>query len=140
MRIFVLVGAACAAAGLLGCVSDGYSELGLVDVSGVVKLDGQPLSGAQVAFEDEEKRVSTGVTDASGRYALMYDSQTPGTPPGKKIVRITTAATDAEGGGAAEGAATAKEIIPSRYNSKSELKADVSASNRTFDFDLQSKP
>ena len=124
-----------------GCgQSDGYAELGLVEVTGNVTLDGQPLPGAQVAFEGEDKRVATGTTDASGKFVLMYDSQTPGALPGPKTVRITTAAAEVEGGGAAEGAVVAAEKIPARYNTKSELKADVSASSKSFNFDLKTAP
>lgn len=118
---------------------DGYAELGLVEVSGTVTLDGNPLANAKVNFEGDDKRTATGTTDAAGKYALMYDSQTRGTTPGPKIVRITTVEVG-EGGGAAEGAAVAKEILPARFNQKSELKADVSASNKTLNFELKSAP
>ncbi|HEY2412610.1 MAG TPA: carboxypeptidase regulatory-like domain-containing protein [Pirellulaceae bacterium] len=124
---------------LPGCGKSGYAELGLVDVSGAVTLDNKPLAGAKVAFEGDDKRSAIGTTDSSGKYALMYDSQTRGTTPGAKIVRITTAEVG-EGGGAAEGAVVAKESLPARYNQKSELKADVSAANKTFNFDLKSAP
>jgi hypothetical protein len=123
-----------------GCTKDGYAELGLVPVTGTVTLDSQPLSGAKVVFESLDKRTSIGVTDAAGRYKLMYDSEKAGVTPGPKIVRITRGDTEVEGGGAAEGAAAAAEPIPARYNRKSELKADVSAGARTFDFALKSAP
>src|SRR5262245_9387579 len=110
-----------------GCAKDGYSELGLVTVTGKITLDGQPLSDAKVTFESDDKRQAIGTTDASGNYQLMYDSQTPGAMPGPKTVRITTANLDVEGGGAGEGAAAVKEKVPARYNTNSELKADVSA-------------
>jgi hypothetical protein len=138
----VFLSAALAVQALLflpGCGKSGYSELGLVDVSGTVTLDGKPLPGAKVAFESEDKRSAMGTTDSSGRYILMYDSQTRGTTPGAKIVRITTVEVG-EGGGAAEGAAVAKETLPARYNRQSELKADVSPANKTFNFELKSAP
>jgi hypothetical protein len=124
---------------LPGCGKSGYSELGLVDVTGTVTLDNKPLAGAKIAFEGDDKRSAMGTTDSSGHYTLMYDSQTRGTTPGAKIVRITTVELG-EGGGAAEGAPVAKESLPARYNRQSELKADVSASNKTFNFDLKSAP
>jgi hypothetical protein len=126
---------------LAGCQPDGYAELGLVAVAGKVTLDGQPLANANVIFESADKRTSSGVTDSAGSYSLKYDSETPGVTPGPKTVRITTANVGAEGGGAAEGAApTGQERIPAKYNRQSELKADVSASNKTFNFDLKSIP
>jgi hypothetical protein len=124
----------------LGCSQhDGYTELGLVDVSGTVTLDNKPLAGAKIAFEGDDKRSAMGTTDSAGHYTLMYDSQTRGTTPGAKVVRITTVEVG-EGGGGAEGSSVAKESIPPRYNQKSELKADVSATNKTFNFDLKSAP
>ena len=125
---------------LCSCTRDGYSELGLVPVSGTVTLDGKPLAGAKVSFESEDKRSAIGVTDATGKYSLMYDSETAGVTPGPKVVRITTADAEVEGGGAAEGAAAARENVPARFNQQSELKADVTSAKKTFDFALKSGP
>jgi hypothetical protein len=122
---------------IAGCARDSYEELGLVEVIGRVTLDGQPLPGAKVVFEGDDKRTAIGVTDSGGQYRLMYDSQTPGVVPGPKTVRITLADSDVEGGGASEGAPAKAESIPPRYNRQSELRADVSPSNRTFNFDLK---
>ena len=125
----------------LGCGKpSGYAELGLVEVTGTVTLDGKPLPQVKVSFESDDKRVATGVTDSAGHYVLMYDSETRGATPGPKIVRITTNDGEVEGGGAAEGATARKENLPARYNTASELKADVSASKKVFDFDLKSTP
>src|SRR6478735_5999797 len=126
---------------LVGCgAKDGYAELGLVEVTGTVTLDGKPLPQAKVTFETEDKRLATGITDAAGHYALMYDSETRGCLPGPKTVRITMGASDVEGGGAAEGSTAGKQSLPARFNTKSELKADVSASQKTINFDLKSAP
>jgi len=138
MRSGLLVGTALLFLACGGCAKDGYSELGLVEVGGTVTLDGKPLPGVKLVFEGDDKRQAEGITDQSGRYVLMYDSQTRGVFPGTKTVRITTADTNVEGGGAGEGAAVSKESIPSKYNKQSELKADVSSANRTFNFDLKS--
>jgi hypothetical protein len=128
------------AAAALGCTKDGYSELGLVPVAGKITLDGKPLANAKVVFEGDDTRSAIGTTDASGQYKVMYDSQTAGATPGAKIVRITTADVGEEGGGASEGATVAKESVPARYNVQSELKADVSAGKKTYDFELKSSP
>jgi hypothetical protein len=144
MLRFVLAGAVLLAAVFCGCGRDGYAELGLVDVQGTVTLDGQPLPGAKVSFEGPDKRAAIGVTDESGKYRLMYDSQTPGATPGPKTVRITTGDVDVEGGGAGEGAAPVKEKLPARYNRSSELKVEVSAgggsTGQMHNFDLKSSP
>lgn len=126
---------------LVGCgAKDGYAELGLVEVTGTVTLDGKPLPQAKVVFETEDKRLATGMTDAAGHYALMYDSETRGCLPGPKTVRITTGTADVEGGGAAEGSNVGKQMLPARFNSKSELTADVSTANKTIDFKLTTAP
>ena len=132
--------AALALIAIGGCAKNGYGELGLVEVTGTVKLDGQPLSGAQVSFEGEDKRTAMGTTDQAGRYVLMYDSNTRGVTPGPKIVRFTSASSEVEGGGASEGAAPAADKIPAKFNKNSELKADVSSAKRVLDFDLKSTP
>jgi len=125
---------------LSGCGKDGYAELGLVPVTGTVTLDDKPLPQAKVVFESDDKRLATGVTDSAGKYVLMYDSETRGAMPGPKTVRITAGSVDVEGGGAAEGSSVGKQTLPPRYNSKSELTADVSAANKTFNFELKSAP
>jgi len=129
---------------LAGC-SDGYGELGLVDVTGKVTLDGQPLAGALVRFEVSSGGAGAeGKTDAEGKYRLMYDSKHPGCPPGPKMVRITLANVDVEGAdpdaAPVEEGAVQPESLPAIYNRRSNLKADVSPSNREFSFDLKSKP
>ncbi|WP_254506650.1 carboxypeptidase-like regulatory domain-containing protein [Anatilimnocola floriformis] len=132
---------------LTGCGSRvSYHELGLVSVSGRVTLDGQPLAGVTVRFEGPPNRFSGGKTDSGGRYRLLYDSNQAGCTPGEKIVRITA-------GGAGEGsdeetpieapdgkAAAPAQAIPAAYNSASTLTANVSSSNRSFNFDLKSMP
>lgn len=123
-----------------------YSDLNLVDVTGRVTMDGQPLAGATVRFEGPPNRFADGLTDTQGKYRLMYDSNQPGCMPGEKIVRIMAGAV---GEGAEEGAALEGPegrplptitSIPSEYNRSSKLSANVSASTKSFDFDLKSKP
>jgi hypothetical protein len=104
----------------------------LIPVTGSVTLDGEPLPKAHVLFRPQNGRPSFAVTDANGKYALQYTSQSMGAVPGKHVVCVTTA--DDE-----EGDTAAKEILPSRYNSKSTLSVTVDATHRTHDFDLQSK-
>ena len=68
----------------------------------------------------------------------MYDSERTGCPPGPKTVRITTAGVEEEG--ADPDNPVPGEKIPAAYNRESKLTADVSASNKSFDFDLKSQP
>jgi hypothetical protein len=139
---------------VVGCGDTGadYSKVELISVGGKVTLDGQPLAGAVVTFDAPDGQFAYGLTDAGGAYALQLDSQKSGCTPGPKTVRISTARkiiglNAAEGEGAAEvgeanpeaSKSAVAEKVPPRYNAKSELKADVSASQKTFDFALQSK-
>ena len=130
-----------------------YSKVGLVQVGGTVTLDGSPLAGAVVTFEDEHGQFSYALTDATGRYTLRFDSVMNGVTPGAKLIRISTARripglNDSAGGGEAgeergEPADDAlrtgpTERVPARYNTRSELRADVSAATTTQDFALTS--
>jgi hypothetical protein len=122
-----------------------YSQLQLVDVSGVVTLDGQPLGHATVIFQADDGTFSLGQTDAAGRYHLQYNSEQAGVPPGRKTVRIST-----HPGAYTESAAPTEESpasgparlerVPARYNARSELAVVVESHTRTFDFPLVSRP
>ncbi|GDY11110.1 hypothetical protein LBMAG52_45980 [Planctomycetia bacterium] len=148
--------AACCLMCLSGCggsSSANYGKLSLLSVSGAVTLDGKPLPEAVVTFDSEDGQFSYGLTDASGRFSLQFDSVKSGAIPGKKTVRISTTRkilglnTEEEGGGEegrSEGAAattTARpiELVPVRYNKKSELSVDVSPDKTHFEFPLVSK-
>ena len=135
----------------IGCDSKpkaNYGKLGLVAVGGRITLDGQPLATAVVTFEDTgDGTFSFGQTDSSGNYKLRLDSDMMGVKPGKKIVRISTSRkilglnASEEAGEGSEGDAKpkpAKELVPDKYDKKSELTVDVTASNRTFNFELTS--
>ncbi|MCY2988433.1 MAG: carboxypeptidase regulatory-like domain-containing protein [Planctomycetota bacterium] len=120
-----------------------YSQLQLVEVSGQVSLDGQPLAQATIIFETEDRDFSIGQTDVSGRYRLSYNSEKSGVTPGRKTVRISTwpgafteaAAPTEETKGAA---GSSRELVPARYNTRSELTVVVASNTPTFSFDLRS--
>ncbi|MGC1274125.1 MAG: carboxypeptidase-like regulatory domain-containing protein [Planctomycetaceae bacterium] len=123
---------------LAGCSTQpsiDYGKYGLAEVSGTVTLDDQPLAGALVIFESEDNRTSSGRTDGDGRYVLMLNPSKSGILPGKKTVRISTALSESE-----EETALGVETIPKRYNTDSELTADVKPEEtQTFHFDLTSE-
>ena len=124
-----------------------YSLVDLVDGQGTVTLDGQPLVGAVVTFEDPlDGTFSYGLTDAAGSYELQFDSEMQGVKTGKKVVRISTSRVllglnsrpgQAEEGedGAATGA-KAEEQVPACYNRDSELTIEVTPASGAFDFAL----
>ena len=65
-----------------------YGKLGLVDISGVITLDGQPLEGAAIFIHDRpNRRYSFGFTNSAGHYSLMFDSRKSGVLPGNKEIR-----------------------------------------------------
>jgi hypothetical protein len=128
---------------LSGCGSEGdYSSLNLIPVKGKVTLDGSPLAGAQVAFHGTDGHTPMGTTDSAGQYELMYDSTQPGCTPGNKVVRITQGRSDegADSEGTTDEGAPIAEPIPAKYNRQSTLTANVSPENRTFNWDLSSRP
>ena len=135
-------------AGCSGGVEADYDKLDLVEISGTITLDGQPLSGAVVKFETSPFSFCYGTTDANGRYTLKLNSEKTGVIPGEKLVRISTAARTGEeasaGGEEEEGSdpdekpAGLEEKVPDCYHKNSNLKVTVSESDSNFNFDLKS--
>ncbi len=109
----------------------------LADVRGTVTLDGQPLPQAHVEFAPTQGRPSQAMTDAQGRYRLMYTPDTPGAVLGSHTVRITTA-TSSPADEDNPDAKPAEEKVPAVYNRQSELQQDVVSGKNEFDFPLDS--
>ena len=120
----------------LGCGPSDRPPIGTV--TGTVTLDGKPLPGATVTYFPEKGRMASGTTDESGRYEVMYLPDTPGTVTGKNSVSITLG--DGEAPPVPEGGKPApRSSIPARYNTDTELTADVQPGENTFDFKLESR-
>ena len=97
-------------------------------------MDGQPLSNVEVAFAPEKGRYSEGVTDSAGFYELSYVNRTMGAKVGRHRVLIQY------GEPPADESPVAKRVkIPAKYNTRSELTADVKPGSNTIDFALESK-
>lgn len=120
---------------VLGC-GGGRSDLGRV--AGVVTLDGQPLPNATLMFQpDSAGPASYGMTDAQGKYTMMYDQSTQGAVIGTHTVRITTFQ---EGDKEADPPiAPSAEILATRFNRESELRQEVQPGNNSIDFALESQ-
>jgi hypothetical protein len=134
----IVVRYVAAVATLLAAGCGGGGGVDPVPVEGVVTLDGSPLEGATVLFRPADGRPSIGTTDAEGRYRLRYTSERTGAVPGRHTVSITMLDEDS----AAAAIGTKKkpqEPIPSRYNSQTELTAEVVGSKTTLDFALLSR-
>lgn len=155
------------AAALLACCtgcSGGGDEVKLAPVSGVVTMDGKPLADAVVIFAPEKGNPSSGRTDSSGNYSLIFKENVQGALPGPHRVSIITGGPvvsqnpDDDGGisqtlpidtspGENDGVAAIKlpkgtfkkDPIPERYNTKSDLKKEVVDGKNSFDFELTSK-
>lgn len=119
---------------LAGC---GPSGPALGTVSGLIKLNGQPLPFALVTFEPSGHAgtYGSGYADKDGRYELQFSRRSNGALLGRHLVRITTADSDALDKGQKP---AKKDKLPAIYNVKSELFRDVVAGHNEFDFDLKS--
>jgi hypothetical protein len=117
----------------VGCSSRPKDFPTLAAVTGTVTLDGQPLQKAVVMFLSEKGVAASGVTDANGRYTLLYRGSADGAGLGRNTVTVTTLPDDPNMG-------VVKERIPAAYNTQSTLTADVVAGPNTFDFAMESKP
>lgn len=134
----------CIATGCGSAPRADYHKLDLVEISGTVTLDGEPLAGALVTFEEPDQTFSYGRTDAAGRYQLMLNSEKSGVLRGEKLVRIRTATAATEGEEDEEDpdakpvADADRERVPGCYNRHSQLQVMVREDDASFDFDLTS--
>jgi len=112
-------------------------------VSGTVTLGGQPLANAKIVFSPAKGNASFGVTDAEGKYNLLW-SEARGRPIegaviGEHTVSISTYI---------PGDPTTKtpkpdvpEKVPYKYREQSgQLKATVKAGANVIDFPLEAGP
>ena len=137
---------------LAGCPGGGASRdlPDLVPAGGTVTLDGESLSGAQVAFVPVGSTPGTacfGLTDASGRYEIMADADHKGAPAGEfKVACTKWVMEDGSDFQSAEGLspmeAGAQNLLPPKYGdeTETELKATVPAGGSdSINFELISK-
>ena len=126
--------------GVLSLLTAGCgSSYSLGTVTGTVTLDGKPLPQATVTFSRGQGRMSVGTTDEQGRYKLLYTVNQQGAEPGTHTVSITTQIDAVSGEGDLAAVKGRKEVLPPRYNEKTELTAEVKRGSNTIDFPLSSK-
>jgi len=104
----------------------------LAPVEGVVRVNGQPLHGAEIEFQPEEGLPSMATTDAQGRYKLRYSRDRFGAVSGKHTVRIRAGIVED-----AQGNALPTIKIPAEYNERSTVQREVVPGSNMFDFDLK---
>lgn len=126
---------------ITGCGGGAGDQPDLGLVKGTVTFEGSPLAGASVTFMPDSGRPASATTDASGNYELVYIRDTKGCKIGHNKVMITSVVEggnemEAEGDDAAP-AETTKEKLPAKYNTDTQLEADVKAGENTFDFELK---
>lgn len=69
----------------LGCSSGGPD---IVDVSGTVTRNGQPVPNIDVYFQPTDGRPSLGTTDAQGRFSMQYTHDQSGVRVGNHTVYV----------------------------------------------------
>ena len=121
-----------------GC-SEPADDLPREPVSGTVTFEGKPLEKGMIQFLPAVGRGETqaGGPIENGSYAIP---QHEGPVPGKYTVVITASAgsTAAPPGAPGKEVAIPKELIPTKYNTKSILRAEVKKGERKpWDFDLK---
>lgn len=133
--------------GTIGCSTTSepdYSKLGLVDLTGTLTLDGKPLGNVELRLETTEDFIySYGVTDAQGKFRLMFDSRKPGIIPGKKRLMVlpkSKGESESEGDEGADSVQSNQDAtsIPACYGRDSKKFIDIAASMRTLPIDLKS--
>ena len=115
----------------LGCEPpSNVPELG--EVTGVVTLDGEPLTDATVQFDPDSAIRSQGQTDKSGRYELLYQGKVKGAVLGRHIVMISKISEDPRYGH--------HEFLPERYWREPTLRREVKAGKNVINLELTSDP
>ena len=141
-RSAVLTAFLAAAAAASGCSSDS-DGLAREAISGTVTFDGQPLERGSISFiPDGQLPTQGGAPITDGKYSIAKNE---GLVAGTYHVAITSP--QGEGEKAKDDAAAnapgmlikpPKELIPSQYNSKSTLTAEVKeGASNSFDFKLE---
>ncbi len=112
---------------LTGCQpSDGPQ---IAKVSGVVTLNGTPLTDAFVVFSPKgDGFPSLGQTNSEGYYELTYKGIESGAVIGEHRVGISTVPPESDGG---------TELIPAKYREQGALDTVVTQGSNQLNFDLE---
>ena len=132
-RLWVSLLAFVSGLGAWGCEP---AKTKLNSVSGTVTWKGQPVKGGTINFRsDDDKHVGTGVI-VDGKYTIPATS---GLPAGKYAVAISypDPKIPAPDPSVPPGpSAFAREMLPAKYASGKELKADIQDLSNDVSFDL----
>ncbi len=114
-----------------GCGSDGLTE-----IAGTVTFNGQPVEKGNIAFLPPDGQGPTAAaTIADGKYSLKI-------APGQKKVNIEGYKVVGQqhlrpNDPKSPVIDTLEQILPPRYNTKSELTREITWGEKTYDFDLK---
>jgi hypothetical protein len=139
-RIFGCLLAVC----VVGCVGcSGRPKNVARKVSGKVTLGGQPLPNASVTFTPTEGSPSFGLTDAEGKYNLVWGQQRGKRIEGAQIGEHSVTISTFQFGdpSAKQAKAEVPEKVPFKYREGPDrLKATVKSGANEINFDLESGP
>lgn len=125
----------------------GCGGRGLVEVSGLVQVNGSPAAGASVMFhptDDPEGVTAAGTTNAEGRYVLSSGVDL-GVLPGIYLVTVSWPDPNVKATEAQMMMGTAEpgpDLLKGRYSSKqkSELRVEITSSTSEIDTFMLVKP
>lgn len=125
---------------LMGCQSK-VDTGGRVAVSGNISLNGAPIQSGSIRFEPIAGQTASGSTITEGKYEIPAEK---GLKPGEYRVFINATQPDAEQRSAEDlmnnPGPPKKELIPAKYNTKSDVKVEVTeAGPNQFDFPIEGK-
>lgn len=109
---------------ILLSLASGCGDRRFAEVTGTVRLGGEPLSGAFIVFQPETEGEVRGVgsTDRQGQYRILRPGGRFGAPRGPNTVSV-------HGGDSGQ-------AIPPEYGTQSTLRFEVRPGPNTFDIEI----
>ncbi|WP_166828455.1 Ig-like domain-containing protein [Thalassoroseus pseudoceratinae] len=131
MRFFVSMAMLLSMTLVLNGCGGGASDVpDVYPVSGLLKVNGQPVADVQVTFQPDSGPMSVGVTDEEGKFELLLNADTMGAVAGQHTVSFSKRG----------GPAGTDELIPPQFGTHSQLKETVSADGENeFEYEISAE-